>query len=168
MIGPEEPWGVFKKKGADAAEASRHAAALEIAHCQNIADACRTFIDRAVIRYCFGAGVKPLAHFGLPDMDTEDAQQLRESAGFLTDRGAKVEMSTVAERLGVTLTEDDDDALQPISKAPLAGAASDAADGETPPRTANAKKLNLLRELVEEALRTQNFDPNEPRDEDGE
>jgi len=125
--------------------------ALELAHCANIADACRTFIDRQVIKYCFGEGVEPLAYFGLPDMDAEDAQQLRESAGFLADRGALVEMDTVAERLGITLTEDPADALQ------AAGAAgAEEKDERQKPkaeRTANAAKVARLRELVEAALK---------------
>lgn len=41
------------------------------------------------------------------------AEQLRASAGFLADRGVLVEADTIAERLGVTLTEDEDKAMQP-------------------------------------------------------
>lgn len=138
--------------------------ALENAHCANIASACKTFIDRAVIRYCFGEGVEPLAYFGLPEMEQEDAQQLRESAGFLADRGALVELDTVAERLGVTLTEDAENALQAIGKAaaPVPGEETD------PLKTANAAKWGRLQRLVEEALRTHNAgDPDELRDELG-
>ena len=40
-------------------------------------------------------------------MDQENAKELRESAGFLADRGALVETTTIAERLGVTLEEFD-------------------------------------------------------------
>jgi len=141
--------------------------AMELAHCANIASACRTFIDRTVIRYCFGEGVEPLAYFGLPDMDAEDAAKLRESAGFLADRGALVELDTVAERLGVTLTEDPEEALQAASggnaerstttttgQAPNAERSSEEADAE---RTGNAKAARLER-LIEEALRTGNGD----------
>jgi len=126
--------------------------ALELAHCASIASACRTYIDRNVIRYCFGEGVEPLAYFGLPDMDSEDAQQLRESAGFLADRGAKVELATVAERLGVTLCEDEEDALQAATPAP----GSEAKPAKDAVITANAARLNRLQQLVEEALRTAN------------
>jgi len=76
-------------------------AALELAHCQNIADAARTYIDRAVIRYCFGEGVEPLAYFGLPETDADDAGQVRESAGFLADRGALVELAPIANGWGL-------------------------------------------------------------------
>ena len=128
--------------------------AMELAHCASIASACRTFIDRTVIRYCFGEGIEPLAYFGLPDMDDEDAQQLRESAGFLADRGALVELDTVAERLGVTLTEDEDEALKPAS--PQANAADGAVPAKPQNRedkTANARKAKRLEELIEEALK---------------
>lgn len=140
--------------------------ALEIAHCANIADSCRE-IDKQVIRFCFGEGVEPLAYFGLPDMDDEDAANVRANAGFVADRGGKVHLPTVAERLGVTLTENEDEALLPIGGA--ANPEDDAApkDGR-PNTTANAAKLNRLRELVEESLRTQNaYDPTEPRDPNG-
>lgn len=137
--------------------------AMELAHCAAMASACRAYIDRAVIRYCFGEGVEPLAHFGLPDMDAEDAQQLRESAGFLADRGAKVELDTVAERLGVTLCEDEEDALQPAVKAAAPGdftAEAQRTQREEKESTANAAGLARLRQLVEEALRTGNANPN--------
>ncbi len=147
-------------------------AALELAHCASMASACRAYIDAAVIRYCFGEGVEPLAYFGLPDMDEEDAQQLRESAGFLADRGALVELDTVAERLGITLTEDADAALQPAVQP---GATADGENAETQKRgektkTANAAGLARLQELVEAALRTANapFEESQhPRGEHG-
>lgn len=137
--------------------------AMEMAHCANIASACRTFIDRTVIRYCFGEGVEPLAYFGLPDGNEEDAKALRDSAGFLADRGALVELDTVAERLGVTLTEDPDEALLPASK--VGGGKSERGSEEVEgAKTANARAARL-EELIEEALRTGNG--NENHDEKG-
>lgn len=133
--------------------------ALELAHCASIASACREFIDRAVIRYCFGEGVEPLAHFGLPDMDKEDAQQLRESAGFLADRGVLVDAATVAERLGVTTTEEEEDALRGRSaagSAPGDPREPGQDDPEDPRRTENA--ASRLEQLINEALRTGNGD----------
>lgn len=129
--------------------------ALELAHCASIASACREFIDRAVIRYCFGEGVEPLAHFGLPDMDKEDAQQLRESAGFLADRGVLVDAATVAERLGVTTTEEEEDALGGrAAAAPAAGDPQEPGqdDPEDPRRTENA--ASRLEQLIKQALKT--------------
>lgn len=125
--------------------------ALENAHCASIASACRTYIDTAVIRYCFGEGVEPLAYFGLPEMEQEDAKTLRENAGFLADRGANVELDTIAERFGVTLCEDPADALRPISRTRAPG---DAPDPENL-TTANAASLRRLQQLVEEALANQ-------------
>lgn len=84
---------------------------------------------RTVIRYCFGEGVEPLAYFGLPDMDKEDAKQLRESAAFLADHGVMVEANTIAERLGVTLTEDEDEALQASVPKAADGGRSDGVGG---------------------------------------
>jgi hypothetical protein len=150
--------------------------ALEMAHCANIASACRTFIDRAVIRFCFGEGVEPLAYFGLPDMDDEDAQQLRENAGFIADRGGRVDLANVADRLGVPIADEsaeETDVLQPMRNG---GAASEVEpqrregaerDEE---RTANAARVARLQQLVEEALRTANapFDESQhPRGEHG-
>jgi hypothetical protein len=146
--------------------------ALEIAHCQNIASACRTFIDRAVIRYCFGEDVEPLAWFGLPDMDDEDAEQLRENSGFIADRGGRVDLGNVADRLGVPMADenaDEADVLQPVGNAAANGAAE--TNGEDSPQTtANTARLSRLQQLVEEALRTANaphYDPDELRDELG-
>ena len=133
--------------------------ALENAHCAAVASACKTFIDRAVIRYCFGEGVEPLAYFGLPGMEQEDAKQLRESAGFLADRGALVELNTVAERLGISLTEAEDEALRPLSLPSPTGDTKVAAHLAT----ANAAPLTRLRKLVEEALRTANGGPGSAR-----
>jgi hypothetical protein len=133
---------------------SKETERLEMAHCQRIADAMRQ-LDRMVIRFCFGESVEPLANFGLPDMDDEDAQQLRESAGFLADRGAQVDLRDTAERLGVTLTESPEDALQPIGRA----AAGDVQGEERQAvrdlreRTDNARARRLER-LVKEALNT--------------
>jgi phage gp29-like protein len=90
--------------------------AMERGACRRIAGACQEGIDRAVIRFCFGEGVEPLAYFGLPDMDVEDTKDLRESAGFLADRGAKVVIADIAERLGVQLAigaGEEEDILQP-------------------------------------------------------
>ncbi len=115
--------------------------AMEIAHCAHIADSCGK-IDRMVIRFCFGEGVEPLAYFGLPDMDKEDAADLRESAGFLADRGALVELDTVAERLGVTLTEDESEALRAISTSPNPDGGDQKPDGRPGGgTTANAREF---------------------------
>ncbi|MEO8204887.1 MAG: DUF935 family protein [Chthoniobacterales bacterium] len=128
---------------------SEETEAMELAHCSAIASACKTFIDRQVIRYCFGEGVEPLAYFGLPDMDKESAAQLIKSAEFLADRGALVELDTVAERLGVTLTEDPDAALSgnAVNEPQRRGGAEkdlnkdDDADSQS---TANAARLEHL------------------------
>lgn len=127
--------------------------ALELAHCANIASAFRAGIDRNVIRYCFGEGVEPLAYFGLPEMDETDAQQLRDSAGFLADRGAMVDRNTVAERLGIALTEDPDAALEGIGQ--VQDQEGDDFDDE-PLSTGNARGAARLEQLIEEALRTRN------------
>lgn len=92
--------------------------AIELAACRMIASAAHEGIDRQVIRFCFGEGVEPLAYFGLPDMDLEDAKSLRESAGFLADRGGRVKLSSLADRLGVETVgeqEDGSDVLKPLA-----------------------------------------------------
>lgn len=131
--------------------------ALERAHCASIASACRAFIDRAVIRYCFGEGVEPLAYFGLPDMDDDDAGQLRENAGFLADRGVLVDAATIADRLGVTTTEDEEDALTSNSARPAAGEErTPEKETEEDLRTENAAAR--LEGLIEKALWSENGD----------
>jgi len=139
---------------------------MEAGCCRMIAGTLHHFIDRQVIRFCFGEGVEPLAYFGLPDMDLENTGDLRESAGFLADRGVKVKAASVADRLGVELAAEGEDALQPI------GVPSSTGDEKAAEKmlTANSreKKAERLMQLVEEALRTQNaYDPNEERDENG-
>jgi hypothetical protein len=139
---------------------------LEIAQCRRIADACQQFIDRQVIKYCFGEGVQPLAYFGLPDLDQEDAQSVRDSAGFLADRGALVDRADIADRLGITLTEKESDALQSIG-----GAGTNPEDAVAKPdgqKTTEPTATNIgrLQHLVETFLAS-NADPNEARDDHG-
>ncbi len=128
--------------------------AMELAHCANMASACRTFIDRQVIRYCFGEGVEPLAYFGLPDMDEEDAQQLRENAAFIADRGGLVCRDTVAERLGVTLTTDEADALDAIGGGAAPGDDVNGAPSKGEPKSTANAAVSRLEQLVREALKT--------------
>jgi hypothetical protein len=116
--------------------------AIELAAVMMIAGTCQEHIDRPVIRFCFGEGVEPLAYFGLPDIDTEDAQQLRESAGFLADRRVRVKASSIADRLGIETLgeqENDEDLLQPITKVAAPGATPDSKPAEDPAATANSR-----------------------------
>ncbi|MEO7933216.1 MAG: DUF935 family protein [Chthoniobacterales bacterium] len=117
---------------------------MEAGCCRRIAGAADEYLTRKVIEICFGKGVEPLAYFGLPDMDLENTQDLRESAGFLADRGVKVKASSVADRLGVELEEvqDSDDVL---------GGAS-IAQPEIPETAAKATANARLLETVQAAL----------------
>ena len=74
------------------------------------------YLDRQVIRFCFGEGVEPLAYRGVPEANAEDAGTVRESAGFLADRGVKVSAAKVADRLGITLAADDEEALGSVTQ----------------------------------------------------
>jgi hypothetical protein len=149
---------------------------LELSHCMNIADAGNVGFVRKVIRYCFGPDVEPLVYFGLPDMDEDNAAELRDSAGFLADRGAMVDLVDAAARLGVTLTEDPEKALTPVS-GPAGEKEENGEDDLDGERSANAhgrktqrrrdtedeedkRHLLRLRQLLEEALRTGNANPN--------
>lgn len=82
--------------------------------CRRIAGALQESCDRRVIELCFGPGVEPLAYFGLPDMDAIDTDDLRKSAGFLADRGAHVNTSEIADRLGIEL--DDSTTVDPAAR----------------------------------------------------
>ena len=74
------------------------------------------YLDRQVIRFCFGEGVEPLAYRGVPETNAEDAGTVRQNAGFLADRGFKVNAARVAERLGITEASDDDEALGSVAQ----------------------------------------------------
>ena len=65
------------------------------------------FLDRLVIRFCFGEDVEPLAYRGVPTANAEDSETVRADAGFLADRGVKVSARKVADRLGVTLASEE-------------------------------------------------------------
>lgn len=135
---------------------------LEIAQCRRIADACQQFIDRKVIEYCFGAGVEPLAYFGLPDLDQEDAKQVRDSAGFLADRGVLVDANDIAERLGITITKKPEEALSAVAGT----AQEDSVDGTklTPPTKDQTTATNIarLQRIVEETLAENNNPYHDP------
>jgi phage gp29-like protein len=143
---------------------------METACCRMIQSTCNYFLDRQVIRYCFGEGVEPLAYFGLPDMDIEDCPDIRESAGFLADRGAKVKAEQIADRLGIEIAAEGELALLSIV---AAAAAADPAAGEQAETTdvrralgvdfsANAAlriQANRLLDSIDEGLRTANRRP---------
>ena len=74
------------------------------------------YLDRQVIRFCFGEGVEPLAYRGVPEANAEDASTVRANAGFLADRGVKVSAAKVADRLGVTVASDDEEALGSVAQ----------------------------------------------------
>jgi hypothetical protein len=152
---------------------------METACCRMIQGSLNYYVDRQVIKYCFGEGVEPLAYFGLPDMDVEDSEEIRESAGFLADRGVRVNAASIADRLGIELAGDEEDALEAV------GAASGDPEAQTQEETADVRDamredfsansafgkaaLNLL-DKIEAGLRTANgsFTPGEhPRDERG-
>ncbi len=80
--------------------------------------ALQHFIDRQVIRFCFGEGVQPLAYRGVPTANAEDSETVRENAGFLADRGFKVSAAKVADQLGVTAASDDEEPLGAVSTPP--------------------------------------------------
>jgi hypothetical protein len=81
-------------------------------------------------------------------MDAEDSAQLRENAGFLADRGALVDADEIADRLGITLAQDPEDALGAMGGS-NANDASNGSDGDQ-------GKLARLQALVEQALKEAN------------
>ena len=135
-------------RGADAVGASvqqDETVQLERGYIRAMAQALHEGIDRKVIRFCFGEDVEPLARMTTPDLDKEDTADIRESAGFLADRGGRVRLGRLADRLGIELvseeeTEGDgaeDDILQALG---AQGVTEDAPDegGEDPDTTANS------------------------------
>ncbi len=55
---------------------------METACCRMIQSTANHFLDRQVIRYCFGEGVEPLAYFGLPDINRDDHGADQGERGF--------------------------------------------------------------------------------------
>jgi hypothetical protein len=101
-------------------------------------------------------------------MDVDDTADLRESAGFLADRGANVAIADVADRLGVQLATEDEETLTSVS-APAANGDTQNAARIVTENSALDREARRLSRMVSDALRTANgFDPNEPRDEKGE
>jgi len=93
---------------------------MEKAYARAIAQAAHIGIDRKVIRFCFGEGVEPLARFSLPSIDAEDVAEVRNSAGFLADRGVQVDAASIADRLGIEITTNDKNALESVAQAAVA------------------------------------------------
>ncbi|HEX4085910.1 MAG TPA: DUF935 family protein [Chthoniobacteraceae bacterium] len=150
---------------------------METACCRMVQGSLGYYVDRQVIKYCFGEGVEPLAYFGLPDMDVEDAASIRDSAGFLADRGVKVNAASVADRLGIEVAGDGEDALAPIGQATgdpdaqTQEATTDVRDALKDDFSANSAfkraALNVL-DKIDAGLRTANaFHADQPRDEAG-
>jgi len=154
---------------------------LEKSCCRMVKGTANYYLDRQVIRYCFGQGIEPLAYFGLPDMDQEDVAEIRNSAGFLADRGVLVNAASVADRLGIELAENGEPALESIVAAastddPNAGKQADTTDVRDSLRedfTSNAAApgyavaVEKLLSAIDEGLRTANACSSEPRDEIG-
>jgi hypothetical protein len=152
---------------------------METACCRMVQGSLNYYVDRQVIKYCFGDGVEPLAYFGLPDMDVEDSEEIRESAGFLADRGVRVNAASIADRLGIELAGDREDALEAVGTAsgdPEAQTQEETADVRDAMRedfsanSATGRAALVLLDKIEEGLRTANgtFNPGEhPRDEKG-
>lgn len=124
--------------------------------CRNIAGTAHEFITRKVIEFCFGPGVEPLAYIGLPDLKPEDVTALRESAGFIADRGGRVSLQDTAERLGVQLVPDAEKdepileaAIKPEADPNRAPAPAHARSGES---SASASTTNAADEDLETFL----------------
>jgi hypothetical protein len=123
--------------------------AMKRGACQSIADAFHEFITRRLIEFTLGRGVEPLAYLGLPDLEPEDVSALRENAGFIADRGGRVDLNDFAERAGIQLVpaaDKDTDILQPAVKAAPEGPASAGpgrAEARPSNRTANSADPDL-------------------------
>jgi phage gp29-like protein len=108
---------------------------METACCRRIQGTCNYYLDRQVIRYCFGEGIEPLAYFGLPDMDKGQVDEIRNSAGFLADRGALVNAEGIADRLGIGLAAEG----EPVLKSIVAADGGGDVEGGPQSQTADAR-----------------------------
>jgi len=91
--------------------------------------------DRFVIQYTLG-DTRPLAYLSIPLAGDPDLQQLRESAGFLADRGVPISSQNVAEMLGFSVAAADEPTLAAVSPqpAPAPGLSAFNAAPARPPR----------------------------------
>jgi phage gp29-like protein len=73
-------------------------------------------VSRMVIEWHFGNGVAPLARVELVVPVAEDATQVVTAATLLADRGAKVSVSAMMDRLNLPKATDEADALSPAAR----------------------------------------------------
>jgi hypothetical protein len=131
-------------------------AILEEDDCRWISETLRRQVDRRVIEYRFGAGVKPLAYINIKPTTRHDTKLDLEVDRLLHEMGLPMSLSALAERYGRPLPEDDDDLLPAGAAAPVLPNTRQPASVFIPPAApvarAIARDLAPLRKRIESAL----------------
>jgi phage gp29-like protein len=99
-------------------------------------------VERLVLEWHFGRGVKPLAYIRLSVPQREDLKLLLEAVTRLVEMGAKIGIDDVLERFGIEQPKADDDLLQSSSKAAARPDPEETLDPET--------QINAKRDRTEE------------------
>lgn len=110
---------------------------IEEDDCRWISETLRRQVDRRVIEYRFGKGVKPLAYFNLKPKTRQDAQKDLAIDQGLYNMGVPMSVSALAERYGRPLPADDADLLPARPAAPVLPNARPLS-GQRKPRTPGA------------------------------
>lgn len=144
-----------KGDGSGASLQGDEGAILEEDDCRWISETLRRNVDRLVIEYRFGRGVKPLAYFNLKPKARQDVQKELSIDTALHGMGMPVSISALAERYGRPLPAKEDDTL-PAKPAPLPIIPNSRRSVFNPPVATVAKAmaddLAPLRNRIEHAL----------------
>lgn len=105
---------------------------LEADDADLVSETLNEFLDRQVIAWMFGEGVKPLAYVKIVVPRKRDASQERETDKFLVERGAKLSVADALERYDRTPADDDDELLTNPAPAPAPAPFGAAAFGRPP------------------------------------
>ncbi len=141
--------------GAGASLQGDEAAIIEEDDCRWISETLRRNVDRLVIEYRFGRGVKPLAYFNLKPKTRQDVQKELAIDQGLHGMGLPTSISALAERYGRPLPSDEEDIL-PAKPAPMPILPNARRSVFNPPiapvAKAMAEDLAPLRTRIEQAL----------------
>lgn len=138
-----------KGDGTGASLQGEETAVLEEDDCRWISETLRRNVDRLVIEYVYGKGVKPLAYFNLKPKTRQDVERELRVDETLHRMGLPVSQAALAERYARPLPEADD----AILPAP-AGAATVIAPNAEQPGTAAGNLSAQISQAVTETLDT--------------
>lgn len=145
-----------KADGTGASVQGDETALIEEDDCRWLSETLRRQVDRRVIEYRFGQGVKPLAYINITPTTRHDVKLDLDVDRTLHEMGLPISISSLAERYGRPLPEEDDDLLPSRQATPVLPNSRRPASVFVPPSApvarAIAKDLAPLRTRIEAAL----------------